>query len=555
MADRHQLLRRQLRRVLKTEVEPPELRALLDLVDQAYRQADSDRLLNERALELTSQELVARADKLRAFFDSAPSPMGIVEIVSGELVLVSHNAASIRALGAPASGRARLSTIGWSEAQERIWIEECRRSRTAGHPIQFDCELTAGPETRWLSANVCWIDRWRDVEAFAFVIEDLTERRALFDRLARQETLAALGTLAAGVAHEMNNPLTYVLGNLELAIAELRELEPPATASPRLQAVIGALDDAREGAERLRRIVLDLRVRSHPGSFELGPVDLEAVLSFACAVAAAEIRDRTQLRCRCLQPVPRVIGEETRLGQVFVNLLTNAAQSIEPGRPQENLVAIEYGLTEDGRPFVDVSDTGCGIAPDRLDRIFEPFFTTKPKGVGTGLGLSICKEILHAAGADITVLRSVVGRGTTFRVTLRASSEVEAGRPPSNRVPSRIRVLAVDDDPLVLGALRRALGVGYDVTGAAEGTEALALVRREDPFDVVLSDLRMPGMDGLELYSRIAALHPDLAARFVLVTGEPLESIVGLPASVRVLPKPFDRNELRDVVAEHAARR
>ncbi len=234
-------------------------------------------------------------------------------------------------------------------------------------------------------------------------------REAMQAQLARSERLASLGTLAAGVAHEINNPLAYVLTNLEFALSRL-------AAGGADKEDLEALAEARDGASRVRDVVRGLRAFSRPGVGRRGPADVSAELGAALRLAGNEIRHRARLETS-LQPMPWVVAADHELGQVFLNLLVNAAQAIPEGHSGENVVRVEAATDAAGWARVEVRDSGVGIPPDLQSRIFEPFFTTKPLETGTGLGLAIAHSIVTAAGGRIE-LESQAGRGTAFRVLL-----------------------------------------------------------------------------------------------------------------------------------------
>lgn len=249
--------------------------------------------------------------------------------------------------------------------------------------------------------------------------EHLLERQLIF-----ADRMASVGTLAAGVAHEVNNPLAYVTSNLSMILAELDQARDD-LADERWETLHEMAVDAREGVERIGAIVRDLQTfaRAGEGSFER--LDLPAVLDHAIGVAHNEIDQRARLE-RDYAPAPPVQADHAHLSQVFVNLLVNATQAIEPGEWTANQIRVSAATDAHGRAVVEVRDTGKGIAPGDLERIFEPFFTTKPVDVGTGLGLFICHNIITGIGGEITV-DSQVDVGTTFRVVL----------PPANPDPSQ----------------------------------------------------------------------------------------------------------------------
>ncbi|WP_083682785.1 sensor histidine kinase [Archangium sp. Cb G35] len=252
-------------------------------------------------------------------------------------------------------------------------------------------------------------------QANARLQESLKQLQAAQAQLLFADRLATIGQLAAGLGHEINNPLAFIIGNLDYVQQQLVRTAGAATPEEQ-QEMIEAIADARDGAERVSLIVRDLKVLSHPNDLENGPVDVVTSLRSAVKVAAYELRDRATL-VEELVAVPPVNGHKVRLCQVFLNLLVNAAHAISPGQAARNEIRISTRMSSSRSVVVEVSDTGCGIPQENLERIFNPFFTTKPVGVGTGLGLSVCHGIITALGGEISA-RSEVGRGTTFTVTL-----------------------------------------------------------------------------------------------------------------------------------------
>ncbi len=376
--------------------------------------------------------------------------------------------------------------------------------------------------------------RWLSWRAFVHAQEgltyatarDITEFKKLQAQLQLADRMASLGTLAAGVAHEINNPLAFLMANVTFAIDELRvlcatadEVGTDARVAQRLEGVIEALDEAREGGQRVRRIVRDLKMFSHAENEQTANVDIEQVLESSLRMASNEIRFRARL-VRDFGASHAVVANEARLGQVFVNLLINAAQSIPEGRAAENEIRVVSRVGKDGRVIVEVRDTGTGIRPDILGRIFDPFFTTKPPGVGTGLGLSICHGIVTGLGGEISV-ESVVGEGTTVRVVLPAAgSRIAVAGKVLDQGLRPCRILVVDDEPMMTTALRRMLQkASHDVVVANAARQALALITAGDRFDVILCDLMMPDVTGAELHAKLCAIAPDQASRMVFMTG------------------------------------
>ncbi|MGD0679954.1 MAG: ATP-binding protein [Polyangiaceae bacterium] len=351
-------------------------------------------------------------------------------------------------------------------------------------------------------------------------VRDVTDRKEMQARLALSDRLASIGTLAAGIAHEINNPLGFVVNNLELVAEELRDVAG-SSPSGRLRTMMELVGDAREGAERIRKIVRGMRVFSRADEERRELLEIPRVLDVAVNMALTEVRHRARL-VKDYQPVARVLAEESRFVQVFVNLLVNAAQAIPEGQAEENEIVLST-KTEGAHAVIEVRDSGRGIPLEVIGRIFDPFFTTKPVGVGVGLGLSICHRIIASLGGEITV-RSQVNAGTTFRIELPVAPVDSApdqflapGSQPSQ--PSRRgRVLIVDDDPLVRAALGRVLR-DHDVSLARGGREALDLLASGLHFDVILCDLMMPEMTGVDLHTEVGRRFPGVSDQMVFMSG------------------------------------
>jgi PAS domain S-box-containing protein len=416
--------------------------------------------------------------------------------------------------------------------------------------------------------------------------QDLTEQRALEQQLVIAGRLASMGTLASGVAHEINNPMTYVVGNIDMALDRLSsEIESPERVSrstgppgeeaapslPSLQTRTPApaphqhqlelLRDVRDlllrslhGAERVCQIVRDLKVFSRADDLRKPcAIAIKPVLESSISICWNEVRYRARLVKEYAEELPLVDAGESRLGQVFVNLLVNAAHAIVEGRHDENEIRVVTRVAEDGNLVVEFRDTGCGIPHAALNRIFEPFFTTKPIGVGTGLGLSICHGIVASLGGRLEV-ESELGRGSTFRVVLPPSSTSATSKPSSfpSTAGAQGRILVIDDDPLVAEAVQCMLATVHDVVTHTNPKDALTRIVRGERFDLILCDLIMPEMTGMDLYQQVLEHAPDAANSIVLMTGgaaTPLarQFMDGVP-NPRI-QKPFGQKALRDMIS------
>ncbi|WP_437591917.1 ATP-binding protein [Sorangium sp. So ce1000] len=408
-------------------------------------------------------------------------------------------------------------------------------------------------------------------------------------RLVVAGRMASVGTLAAGVAHEINNPLAFVITNVDAAIRRIGALDrrnsaarggPWARAhgdgrapSSELSEVLSLLEDAREGAERVRIIVRDLHRFSRPEEDRRGPVDPRRVLDSCVHMAMNEIRHRARV-VRSFQEVPPVEANEPRLAQVFLNLIVNAAQAIPEGLAEQNEIELSTRFDAEGSVVVEVRDTGAGIAPEALERIFDPFYTSKESGEGLGLGLAICHAIVTALGGRIEV-DSRPGKGSTFRLVLPAATPSEAHAPAAPgsgasrwpresgslgaRAPEiapRQRILIIDDEPLLTRAIAGTLEPRHETTATASARDALTRIRAGERYDAILCDLMMPDMTGMDFYTSLAEYAPEQQRRVVFLTGgaftERSKAFLQ-QVNARLLLKPFDAATLLSLVDEVVA--
>jgi PAS domain S-box-containing protein len=389
--------------------------------------------------------------------------------------------------------------------------------------------------------------------ALVTYLHDHTERRTAAEYVRLGDRMSALGTLAAGVAHEINNPLTYVITNIDLVATRAATLD--GTVRDELSELIS---DARTGLERIHHIVKALRTFSRGDGETITPVDLTQVLDSSIDMASSHLRHRARL-VRRYQPVMPARGNVTRLGQVFVNLLLNAAQALSESDLERNEVVVSVEPAGD-RVLVSVSDNGVGIPAGDLPRVFDAFFTTKPIGVGTGLGLFVCHGIVTALGGTIGI-ESERSKGTTVRIALPIADPPPApvvSEPRPARSARRGRVLVIDDEPLVLGAVCRLLDDEHEVTAFTSGQQALDRLLAGDRFDLLLCDLMMPEMRGDELFSILEARFPEIAARMVFMTGGAVTDLASAFAAERpnaVIEKPFDASALVAFVRERVGLR
>jgi len=456
----------------------------------------------------------ARAEFQR-LLDAAPDGVAVV----GERGLLYANPALLRWVGfsdVATFARARLVEVMHThdvpKAVEAVrslldrsgsrGVLRVRVRRPSGGLFDAEC---IGLATEWEGQPACLI-----------VGRDLSQRRLDQSRLIVADRSASVGTLSAGVAHEINNPLAYLLLNLEYLIRELPGLSE---SSGRRTHLLGRLNESKHGAERVGHILKELGSLSSRRKSQQTGVDVVEVMQRALRTLERELSERARVRLET-QPTPDVDGDPNGLEQLFVNLLSNAAQAMPEPRAEQSEVVVRFTTAEDGNVLIEVADNGAGIAPEHLGRIFDPFFTTKPSG--TGLGLPISHAIARSLGGSIAV-KSELGRGTTFSVVLPRGSARRTERPPTSSSPPsdgrRARVLVVDDDAPVAETLSRALAESYDVSVATSAREALALLEHDSCFDVVLCDLMMPEMNGMDLHRELSERRPGLEQRLVFMTG------------------------------------
>ncbi len=505
------------------------------------------------------EERLAQLDRAREALEERESFIArILEAVPGGVLHIGPEG-SVRRANGPAQ---RFLGLTWSELSGRFvvdfagrtWWEDGSDCPPEAYPVSrcLRTGLPQGPDTlgveqpggeiRWgVFTAIPLPEGERNGAVVTFL--DITERKQTEEERERiqaqlqlADRLASLGTLAAGVAHEINNPLTYVIGNLErLAL----------TADPHAGRLVA---QALEGAGRVREIVTNLNGFSRARSDDPSTFDVRRALDAAIAMAQVEWRHRARL-ARGYDTSVIAQGSEGAAVQVFLNVILNAAQAIPPGQVDQHTICVGCSRA-DPWVVVEVADTGVGMDAETIQRAFDPFFTTKPVGEGTGLGLSISNGLVNAMGGRLEI-ESPASGGTTVRVWLCA--ETSASRPvPSVRVEPTSgggRILIVDDEPEIREVLDWFL-VGYEVSHASNGREALEQCASAW-FDVVLCDLMMPEITGMELYQRVAERAPDLAARFVFMTGGAFTEagrtfLENVPNPV--ITKPFDRVRVLGVV-------
>ncbi len=380
--------------------------------------------------------------------------------------------------------------------------------------------------------------------AVLVVTRDLTERKKFNSHLLTTDRLTSLGQLAAGVGHEINNPLCYVLLKMDsIKEATLNQLDAHAQKE---------LKEVTDGLNRIQAIVKDLKALSPSHKDDkLEPVDIESSMNAAISIASNEIQHRAKLVVT-YDKVSRVLANEAQLGQVFLNLLINAAHAIEPGQAIQNEIKVRI-FSKSQKVLIQVSDTGSGISEEVKKNLFKPFFTTKPAGLGTGLGLSICQSIINRHHGTIE-LESTLGVGTSFTISFPALSEnILGNKPEEGRINKSVSVdrmghiLIIDDDLILLQTLESTIKSKHKTTAVNNAADALALIRDGETFDAIVCDLMMPNLGGIDFYELLFLQSPQLCERVMFLTGgsftEQTDKFLTRPG-IRYLEKPIKKNAL-----------
>lgn len=403
-----------------------------------------------------------------------------------------------------------------------------------GQPIRCHEICTRGPDgsARYLSASASAVCGELDDKPDAvLILRDITMQKESFAQLSQVDRLASLGVLAGGVAHEINNPLTFIFGNLEILAREVESLiarrsGAPDAAQMNLQPeeILRCMQDAIYGVRRVHDVVSELQAFGTARSSPEAKLDLNEIVGRAVRLTRHELRHRARL-VEDLGVLSHIKGSEAELCQVFVSLLVNAAQAVPEGAREFNEVKVRT-WAESGHAVAEVADTGLGIPAASLDRIFDLFFTTKNGGAGTGLGLAICRKIVTSQGGEITV-ESQEGEGSCFRVRLpvhpdeptEATHPKETAKQEQDSSSEPARILVVDDEPMVCRMVARACSRRHDVVTATSGHEAIEILERDPMFDVILSDVMMPQGTGMELHAWLSQNHPLLATKVIFMCG------------------------------------
>jgi PAS domain S-box-containing protein len=520
------------------------LARLRPAIEREIREAEDRRARRqvEQDLEASEKRFLAVVENAADAIVSVDAAGAVIQVNPAATTMFAYSAEELRGLpfsslvpqSVSSDGRAPFDLDVRTENSLRL-VEEAVGLRKGG--VEFPIEVSVA---RWKQDTRVY---------FTAIVRDISERKRIEAQLLVSDRMASVGTLAAGVAHEINNPLTAVVANLELAEEEAQRLGLPTERAE----LASLLVDARSAADRVRKIVKDLKLFSRVDEDKRDLVDLESVLESSLRIAATEIRHRARL-VRDYRPVAAVVANESRLSQVFLNLIVNAAQAIRDGRVEENEIRVATGTDERGRVFVDIADTGAGMTPEVMKHLFTPFFTTKPPGEGTGLGLSICRRLVADHGGEILV-ESRPGRGTVFRVALPAATRTALAEiseaPVEEPLFGRARVLVIDDELLIASVIERVLRPIHDVVVAKDALDALRRIGQGEEFDAILCDVMMPKMSGAQFYEELNRFRPAMARAIAFVSGGAFtpsaRAFLDSVPNAR-MEKPFDALQLRKIV-------
>lgn len=396
-------------------------------------------------------------------------------------------------------------------------------------------------------------------------IRSLSQLEELRAQLKRAERLASIGALSSGVAQAINNPLAYIATNVAYCMERIRYLEEllggsasmqvddPRTLRGLLLPISEALAEAHQGASRVEQLARALWTLVE-GDEEGALVDLSQLLEAAIQMSLGEHRHRARLRTE-FSGGGSVRASTTRLTQVFVNLIANSAQAFEEDLPTRNRITIRVHKRTP-QLLIDIEDNGPGMSRDVLTRAFEPFFTTRALGQGSGLGLTIAKNLVEAMGGTLE-LHSEAGRGCLARVVLPEAHAQASERPRQNPTATGMRkkILVVDNEPLIVRAVSRLLQNDHDLETAENGREALELILHDGPFDLIICDLVMPEMSGMDLFRELERVAPEAIGKFVFLTGGAFteQSAAFLRSTpCPTLEKPLQPDVLRAFVRGHS---
>jgi PAS domain S-box-containing protein len=418
------------------------------------------------------------------------------------------------------------------------------------------------------------------------ILNDVTEREQLRTKALLNDKLTTVGTLTAGIAHEINNPIASILANLSFLssqvqsltalITDLKQINQESNLNEKneqlalllekqektafLDKINDAIQDTTEAAEHIHDIVHDLKSFTRADEERITAIDINEVLNSAIKMSFPMTKFHAVVEKELSENIPSLLLNRGKLHQVFLNLIVNAAQAIPEGKTSSNKILVSSKI-EDQFIRIDVTDTGQGVAPELVSKIFDPFFTTKSVGCGTGLGLTICREIINSLGGHIEVANTS-GNGTTFSVylPLKLQSKVAIKKINISAAAStRRRLLLIDDESLLLKGLQRILESFHDITAVADGQSALNIIDETHcQFDIIICDLNMPDVNGADVYQYIAEHYPNREQDIIFMSGGVYtQELMDFIANInnKHLEKPFSSKILLSMIDEHLTKK
>jgi PAS domain S-box-containing protein len=486
------------------------------------------------------ERLFLNQGRLVEFLDASPDGV----LIHRELRYVYANPAALKLVG-----RKKDEVIGHSPfdlvpPRFRLFLaERIMQAYTTHAPMPEVEERLLHASGAEVPVEVVTIPVMFDAEVATLVhIRDITPRRLLEVRLRAADRLASAGLIASGVVHEITHPLANALQNLELLEQRVaRDLGP---ASDEIRHLVSTVRDA---VRRAARVAGEATVFTSAPRVRPSHVDIHQVLESTLAFLGPELRSRANV-VRRYADVPRVMGNEARLAQVFLNLLTNAMHSLEYGSRCANDVTITTSTRGEALVIVEVEDTGIGIPPELQSSLFEPLFTTKPEG--SDLGLALSKELLAKEGGEISI-ESVVGSGTTLTIALRAAPREAPRSERATRERSSGKCIMIVADDTRLAAVMKMILSAHHVTVVKSGHEALQRLHAGESYDLIICDLLIENIDGIDLHRRVRDEWPGLHSRMIFLTGDAFisrtqEFLATIPN--RHVQKPFEPEALLDLV-------
>jgi two-component system cell cycle sensor histidine kinase/response regulator CckA len=394
----------------------------------------------------------------------------------------------------------------------------------------------------------------KDEKLIFSILNDITERNRLREQTLLSDKLSTVGTLAAGIIHEINNPMTFLLANLEYINKQIQVvMHDKKKQQDFLQKLNEIIEESIQGVQSVNTIIKDLKGFARVDYKHFVPANVHEAISVAIHMAHSQYKNKAKLETDFAVDMPLLMLDVNKLEQVILNLIVNAAQAMDNSNYCNNLICIKT-TKEINAIRIDISDTGIGISSDILPRIFEPFFTTKPVGVGTGLGLSICYDIVKNMGGEIKV-DSVPQKGTVFSIYLPMQLTVSPGAESPKLEPvieTPKNILVVNDSPALLIIIKRILEKHHQVTTCDSRAALELLVSPKKKFDAIITDLNMPDISGIDIYKYVSKNIPELENRIIFITSGAYTAMMKeFISSINnpLLEKPFTTNQLQQALS------